>query len=323
MPKVIELVNVPPAITWEILEPLALALITAAACVVLLGGVLVLAGRGAQARRGLFTAGIASVITGLGALALSLGNPFHLYLFMVSPSFSSWTTIGTFLLPIFLGVALLTLYLDSDGDGRARPVAGLAFLLALGVLTYASREIGYLPGRAMWHAKALPLGFVLAGLAGGTGLAALLGAIRRQAVPAWLLPVMSGASFFCAGAGFLLAPPEGFILAEPRAWTALSLIGVAGAVLGLTAVKVRGLTALAGLAAYGAGLGFYIRLIFLGQSIPRNSFTAVDAGAVAHLVSAQSLLILAGSLIFLLGLGMVLGGLFSNVALVRREHSHG
>ncbi|EGB16319.1 Polysulfide reductase NrfD [Pseudodesulfovibrio mercurii] len=323
MPKVIELVNVPPAITWEVLEPLALTLLTAAACAVLLGGGLTLAGRGADVRRGLLTTGIASVITGLGALALSLGNPFHLYMFMVSPSFSSWTTIGTFLLPVFLGVSLLALYLDSDGDGRARPVAGLAVFLALGVLTYASREIGYLPGRVMWHAKALPLGFVLAGLSGSAGLSALLGAFKGRSMPTWLTAVMIAASLLCAGAGFLLTPPEGYVLAAPSAWTALSLIGAVAAVLGLIALKARGLTALAGLFAYGAGLGFYVRLIFLGQSIPRKSFTAVDAGAVAHLVSAKSLLILAVSLVFLLGLGAVLGGLFSNVALARREHSHG
>ncbi|MGE4424463.1 MAG: NrfD/PsrC family molybdoenzyme membrane anchor subunit [Pseudodesulfovibrio sp.] len=323
MPKVIELVNVPPTLTWEILEPLALTLLTAAACAILLAGGLTVAGRGRQTRGGLFTTGIASAITGLGALTFSLGNPFHLYMFMVSPSFSSWTTIGTFLLPVFLGLSLLALYLDSQGDGRARPVAGLAVLFALGVLTYASREIGYLQGRAMWHSKALPLGFVLAGLSGGTGLAALLCAFKRRSVPAWLLLVMSGASLCCAAAGFMLVPPSGYVLDDPAAWTALSLIGVAGGVLGLIGLKARGLVPLAGLAGYGAGLGFYIRLIFLGQSIPRNSFTAVDAQAVAHLVSAQSLLILAGSLVFLIGIGMVLGGLFSNVGMARREHSHG
>jgi tetrathionate reductase subunit C len=323
MPEVIELVNVPPTITWEILEPLALTLLTAAACAVLLAGGLALAGHGRKTRLGLFTTGIASAITGLGALTLSLGNPFHLYMFMVSPSFSSWTTIGTFLLPVFLGLSLLALYLDSNGDGRVRFVAGLAILFALGVLTYASREIGYLQGRVMWHSKALPLGFVLAGLSGGIGLAALLAAFKGRPMPSWLILLMSGASLLCAGAGFMLTPPEGYVLDVPAAWATLSLIGAAGGVLGLVSLKARGLAPLAGLAAYGAGLGFYIRLIFLGQSIPRNSYTAVDAQAVAHLVSAQSLLILAGSLVFLLGIGMVLGGLFSNVGMARREHSHG
>jgi tetrathionate reductase subunit C len=323
MPKVIELVNVPPTLTWEILEPLALALLTAAACAILLAGGLTVAGRGRQTRGGLFVTGIAAAITGLGALTLSLGNPFHLYMFMVSPSFSSWTTIGTFLLPVFLGLSLLALYLDGDGDGRARPVAGLAALFALGVLTYASREIGYLQGRAMWHSAALPLGFVLAGLSGGTGLAALLCGLKRRSMPAWPVLLMSAASLCCAGAGFLLTPPEGYALAAPQAWTILSLIGAAGGVLGLIALKARGLVPLAGLVAYAGGLGFYVRLIFLGQSIPRNSFTAVDAQAVAHLVSAHSLLILAGSLVFLIGIGMVLGGLFSNVGMARREHSHG
>jgi tetrathionate reductase subunit C len=323
MPKVIELVNAPPALTWEILEPLALTLLTAAACAILLAGGLTLAGRGRQTRGGLFTTGIASAITGLGALTLSLGNPFHLYMFMVSPSFTSWTTIGTFLLPVFLGLSLLALHLDSSGDGLAKPVAGLAVLFALGVLTYASREIGYLQGRVMWNSAALPLSFVLAGLSGGTGLAALLCGLKRRVAPAWLLLLMSAASLLCAGAGFLLSPPEGYVLAAPTAWTALSLIGAAGGVLGLTALKARGLAPVAGLVAYGGALGFYIRLIFLGQSIPRNSFTAVDAQAVAHLVSAQSLLIMAGSLVFLIGVGMVLGGLFSNAGMARREHSHG
>jgi tetrathionate reductase subunit C len=323
MPKVIELVNAPPALTWEILEPLALTLLTAAACAILLAGGLTLAGRGRGARGGLFTTGIASAITGLGALTLSLGNPFHLYMFMVSPSFSSWTTIGTFLLPVFLGLSLLALHLDSQGDGRARFVAGLAVLFALGVLTYASREIGYLRGRVMWNSTVLPLGFVLAGLSGATGLAALLCGLKGRVAPIWLLPLMSGASMLCAWAGFLLNPPEGYVLSAPTAWTALSLIGAAGGVLGLIGLKARGLAPLAGLVAYGGALGFYIRLIFLGQSIPRNSYTAVDAQVVAHLVSAQSLLILAGSLVFLLGVGMVLGGLFSNPGMTRREHSHG
>jgi hypothetical protein len=244
-------------------------------------------------------------------------------MFMVSPSFSSWTTIGTFLLPVFLGLSLLALHLDSGGDGRARFVAGLAILFALGVLTYASREIGYLQGRVMWKSAVLPLGFVLAGLSGATGLAAVLCGLRRRVAPIWLLPLMSGASLLCAWAGFLLTPPEGYVLSAPTAWTALSLIGVAGGVFGLIGLKARGLAPLAGLVAYGAGLGFYIRLIFLGQSIPRNSYTAVDTQAVAHLFSAQSLLILAGSLIFLLGVGVVLGGLFSNSGMARREHSHG
>ena len=323
MSKVIELVNLPPALTWEILEPIALTLLTAAACAILLAGGLTVAGRGRNARGGLFTTGIASAITGLGALTLSLGNPFHLYMFMVSPSFSSWTTIGTFLLPVFLGLSLLALYLDSQDDGRARYAAGLAALFALGVLTYASREIGYLQGRAMWHSRALPLGFVLAGLSGGTGLAALLCALKRRTVPAWLLPLMSGASLLCAGAGFMLTPPEGYVLTAPMAWTTLSLIGAAAAALGLVSLKARGLAPLAGLVAYAGALGFYIRLIFLGQSIPRNSYTAVDGQAVAHLVSAQSLLFLAGSLVFLIGIGMVLGGLFSNAGMARREHSHG
>ncbi|WP_272701221.1 NrfD/PsrC family molybdoenzyme membrane anchor subunit [Desulfovibrio sp. Fe33] len=323
MPRVIELVNVPPAITWEILEPLALAMLTSAAVAVLLAGGLTLAGRSGEGRRTLFATGIASAMTGMGALALSLGNPFHLYMFMVSPSFSSWTTIGTFLLPVFLGVSLLALYFDADGDSRSRFVAGAAMFLSLGVLTYASREIGYLQGRVMWTSGMLPVGFALAGLSGGAGLAALLGGLRRQAAPGWLLLTMSGASLLCAGAGFLLTPPEGYVLAAPGAWTALSLIGVAGAVLGLIAVKARGLAFLAGLAGYGAGLGFFIRLIFLGQAVPRKSFTAVDAGAAAHLVSAQSLLSIAGSLVFLVGLGLVLKSLFSNVVTVRKEHSHG
>ncbi|WFS63342.1 polysulfide reductase NrfD [Pseudodesulfovibrio thermohalotolerans] len=323
MPRVIELVNVPPAITWEILEPLALALLTSAAVAVLLAGVLVLAGRSGEGRRTLFATGIASAMTGMGALALSLGNPFHLYMFMISPAFSSWTTIGTFLLPVFLGMSLLALYLDAGDDGMARPVAGLAILFALGVLVYASREIGYLKGRVMWTSAMLPFGFALAGLSGGAGLAALLGGLRRQAAPGWLLLAMSGASLACAGAGFLLTPPEGYVLAAPGVWNALSLIGVVGAVLGLIALKARGLASLAGLVGYGAGLGFFVRLIFLGQAVPRKSFTAVDAGAAAHLVSAQSLLSIAGSLVFLVGLGLVLKSLFSNVATARKEHSHG
>ncbi|MDD3311755.1 NrfD/PsrC family molybdoenzyme membrane anchor subunit [Pseudodesulfovibrio sp.] len=322
MPKVIELVNAPPAVTWGVMEPLALALLTAAAGAVLLAGILSLAGRGADVRRLLLSAGAAATVIGMGALALSLGSPLHLYMFLVSPSFSSWTTLGTFLLPLFLAATCLALYLDATGHAR-RNAAALALLLALGVLTYTSREVGYLQGRVMWHWKLLPVAFAMAGLAGGAGLAALLGALRRQAVPAGLLALAAVASLFCAGATGLFAPPTGFVPSQPAFWAGLAVVGVVAAALCLAALRLGALAPVAGLASYLAGFAFYAKVIFLGQSIPRNAFTPVDAEAVARLVSVPSVLAVLGSLAFLLALGAVLSGLFTNAVAAQGGHSHG
>jgi formate-dependent nitrite reductase membrane component NrfD len=323
MSKVIELVNVPPAVTWGVMEPLALTLLTAAAGAVLLAGILSFTGRSETARRLLYPAGAAATITGLGCLSMALGSPLHLYMFMVSPSFSSWTTVGTFLLPIFLAATVLALYLDVIGHARHRAGAGLALLLALGVLTYTSREVGYLAGRVMWHWKLLPVIFAVAGLAGGSGLALTLGALRRKAVPAWLPATMAATSLCCALATFLFAAPAGFVLSRAAFWSGLAGVGVVAAALGLAALRSGALLPVAGLAGYLTAFAFYAKLIFLGQAVPRNAFTAVDSEAVTQLLSAQSVLALVGSLAFLLVLGVVLAGFFTNATVAQGGESHG
>lgn len=323
MPKVIELVNLPPTITWGILEPLAVSLLTAAAGAVLLAGALSLSGRGESSRRLLYLTGAAATITGLGLITMSLGSPLHLYMFMVTPSFSSWTTIGTFLLPLFLVATLLSLRQDDSGHAFRAYASGVAMLLALGVLVYASREIGYLRGRTMWHWKLLPLVFAIAGIAGGAGLAGVLGMLRRMRSPAWLLVVMASASLFCAAATDLFSPPAGYALSHGAFWNGFAFVGVAAALFCLTALRFRALSPLAGLLTYGSGLAFYTKLIVLGQSIPRNAFTPVDAEAMNQLLSVQVALYVCGSLAFLLLLGMLLAGVFSNFIVAQGGRSHG
>lgn len=309
MSEVIELVNITPAITWGAWEPLALALLDSAAAAGLLAGILALTGKAGRLIRPLLLTGVAGALAGLTALGLSLEQPLRTYQFGTSPHFTTWTTVGAFLAPAFLAACALAAYMECRRGGLKRPFAGLTVLLSLGIFAYTSQEIAHLIGREMWTGGLLPIAFLFAGAAGGVGLTAVFAGPQGRAGDRLLGWVMTLASLGCAAFTYSLSAPAGYHLQDGTQWGLLGVIGLIAALLSLVSIWYRkGLGLAAGLACYAATLAFYGKLLYLGQSIPRLSYTAEDAFAWAQMFSAESMLALAGSLGLLLAVWLIASG---------------
>ncbi len=315
MPEVMELIGVVPAPDWGAWEPAALCLLTAGAaalilaCLAFLGG-----GREARLARPFSLAALAAGLTGQAALFVSLEQPFRAYEFFLHPAFSSWTAVGAYVVPLFLLTALLL----ALGTRNARPIGRLAAALALlpgiAVFVYATNEIMACVGRALWTNPALPLLFVIAGLAGGIGLAACLSGESRPAAseqadsPARLLAGLATlAVAACTVMAALLPAPAGFGRAVSLWWHAPDVLCLLATFVAVADWRrARRSVLAAGLAGLAGGFLLFWKLIQMGQAFPRNAATVADKAAFLDLLSGPSLLALAGSAGLLLGLSLLL-----------------
>ncbi|EPR44542.1 Polysulfide reductase NrfD [Desulfovibrio sp. X2] len=315
---VIELANVVPAPVWSAWEPLALSMLTSGAAALLLACLAALPGKGSaspEAQRPLALAALCAGLAGQAALFVSLEQPLRAYEFFLTPSSTSWTALGAYMVPLFLLAALLAVVLTRRGPGLPRAFAAAAVLPAAGVFVYATNEIMACVGRALWTGPLTPLVFLAAGLAGGAGLScahAALAGNARAARPLGLLAALG--ALLCALLAFLLFAPGGFAAYTDGWWHApevLCLIAAAAA----TVVLLAGLEssplfgALAGIAGLLASLLLFWKLIAMGQSFARNASTFSDGAAFLDILSGRALLAMAGTAGLLLALGVLVPAL--------------
>lgn len=88
----------------------------------------------------------------------------------------SWMSLGAYLLPVYVSLALLFCALWWLGKrGLLRVVAVLLGLSALSILVYTGAEVMVLRSRVLWNTPFLPINFALTGWIGALGAMFLIG----------------------------------------------------------------------------------------------------------------------------------------------------
>lgn len=138
------------------------------------------------------------------ALLADLHQPLRFWHFYAHPTPWSWMSIGSFILPLYVGAVVLLGYLFWRPALQAqRTVPGLAglvarwfslgnwqapavlipvlvvaaVLLSSGIVLYTGAEIAVVKGRPLWNTPWLPVMFVTTGMLGACGLVLLLNRI--------------------------------------------------------------------------------------------------------------------------------------------------
>ncbi len=288
MPEAMELIGVVPAPDWGAWEPLALGLLTAGAAALCLAGILSVCGRGGRTVRPLALAALAAGLCGQAALFVSLEQPLRAYEFFLHPSFTSWTAAGAYIVPVFLLCA------------------------ALAVFVYATNEIMACVGRELWTGPLVPLLFVVAGLAGGLGLAACFAAgARASGSPDAVSRALAGSAALavagCTVLAVILPASAGFAAVVSPWWHAPDALCLLAACIALAGWRGGGRGAyVAGIAGLAGGFSLFWKLVQLGQAFPRSAATVADRAAFFDLASGPSLLAIAGTAGLLLALCLLL-----------------
>jgi hypothetical protein len=311
MPDVMELIGVVPAPDWGAWEPLALTMLTSGAAALILACLSPMSGRENRFARPFSLAALAAGLAGQAALFVSLEQPLRAYEFFLHPSFTSWTAIGAYIVPLFL-ISALAMALRTRKPGESnRLCSALAMLPALAVFVYATNEIRACIGRSLWTSPFVPPAFVLAGLAGGVGLAACLASRQKSHGPGSAATALAGFSALtatgCTVMALILPAPEGFAAAVSPWWHApemLCLLATAVALIGWR--KPRHGALAAGLAGILTGYLLSWKLIHMGQAFACNAATVADKAALLDLVSGPSLLAASGTAGLLIALGILL-----------------
>ena len=163
----------------------------------------------------------------------------------------------------------------------------------------------------MWTGPLVPPAFLVAGLAGGIGLAEYL-ALRldpsRRGLPQTSLAApCAAAAAGCALMALALPTPQGFASATTLWWhtpEALCLL-LAAAALAARRHPAR-LAFAAGPAALLSALLLYWKLINMGQAFARNAATVADKAALLDIISGSALMAVAGAAGLLLALAALL-----------------
>jgi Ni/Fe-hydrogenase subunit HybB-like protein len=275
-------------------------MLTSGAAALILACLSQLSGREERFARPFSLAALAAGLAGQAALFVSLEQPLRAYEFFLHPAFTSWTAIGAYVVPLFLVGSIAMALRTRQSQASNRLVVALALLPAVAVFVYATNEIMACTGRAAWASPFVPPTFVIAGLAGGVGLAACFASRRKPHGPDSPAASLAGFSAFaaagCAVMALILPAPAGFAAATSSCWHApetLCLLTTVVALLGWRTPR-RGAMA-AGLAGVGGGFLLYWKLIYMGQAFARNAATVADKAALLDLVSGPSLLAVAGT----------------------------
>lgn len=165
------------------------------------------------------------------ALLADLHQPLRFWHFYGYPTPWSWMSLGSFLLPIYLGAVVLLAWLawrpalkarSHQNDGWFSTVAGWiawgewqapravlalvgagALFASLGIMLYTGFEVAIVKGRPLWNTNWLPPMFVATGVIGGCGLVLVLNrisSIRHPDTNRQMLAILVGA---CVVTGFI------------------------------------------------------------------------------------------------------------------------
>lgn len=117
-----------------------------------------------------------STVTAPVSLLADLHQPGRFWHFYAHFTPWSWMSLGAYLLPLFVGLALafcLAWWLGRTG--WLRILALLLMLSALSILTYTGSEVMVVRARPLWHTFFLPLNFALTGWLATLGAVLLVG----------------------------------------------------------------------------------------------------------------------------------------------------
>lgn len=161
------------------------------------------------------------------ALLADLHQPLRFWHFYAHPTPWSWMSVGSFMLPLYVGAVVLLGWLvwrPQMFEQRTEPglqgwVARIvtlgtwrepalsvplltlgALFMSLGIMLYTGAEVAVVKGRPLWNTVWLPPMFVVTGLVGACGLIALLNRIagvNKSSVYKQMFSVMFIACFAC------------------------------------------------------------------------------------------------------------------------------
>lgn len=174
---------------------------------------------------------VSTTLVGPVALLADLHQPLRFWHFYGYPTPWSWMSLGSFILPLYLGSVVVLAWMSwrpalqersRENDGWFSKIAGWlawgnwniprplivlvglgALTLSLGIVIYTGAEIAVVRARPLWHTNWLPLMFVATGVIGACGLVMLLnriGQTRNAEINRQMLSTLIGA---CAIAGLV------------------------------------------------------------------------------------------------------------------------
>jgi hypothetical protein len=304
------LINVLPLTSgpvWGAWEALALALLTSAGAGMCLAALLTLAGRSASVARPLIIMSLTTALVGLVALAMGLEQPQRAWEFLSTPSATSWTAVGAYIVPLFVVCCALAFFRARQRGVPGKPLLLVAALFGLAVLAYASLEIGSCVGRQMWTSPWLPLAFAAAGVTGASGLAFGAGVGADEPANARVLAGVLAVAALVSGLALLALPPSAPLSGGWFWWhlpDILCLLAGGVSLLGWSQPgRFRLLLSGAGIVTV---LLAYWKIILMGQSISRLGLTFSGGGALTATLTGSALLALAGCLGLLVAGGILL-----------------
>nr|WP_298414595.1 NrfD/PsrC family molybdoenzyme membrane anchor subunit [uncultured Halomonas sp.] len=174
---------------------------------------------------------VSTTLVGPVALLADLHQPLRFWHFYGYPAPWSWMSLGSFILPLYLGAVVVLAWMSwrpalkarsQHDDGWFSKVAGWlswghwevprplmvlvglgALALSLGIMVYTGAEVAIVRARPLWHTYWLPFAFVATGFIGACGLVMLLNRIsqvRNAITNRQMFSVMIGA---CIAMGFI------------------------------------------------------------------------------------------------------------------------
>lgn len=109
------------------------------------------------------------------SLLADLAQPARFWHFYAYPTTWSWMSIGAFLLPVFVGLSLLSVFLWWKGNIRLlKTVSFLLIISSLSVLLYTGMEVMVIKSRPLWNTVFLPINFALTGWMASMGAVLLV-----------------------------------------------------------------------------------------------------------------------------------------------------
>ncbi|MFD2190944.1 NrfD/PsrC family molybdoenzyme membrane anchor subunit [Pistricoccus aurantiacus] len=150
---------------------------------------------------------VSTTLVGPVALLADLHQPLRFWHFYGYPAPWSWMSLGSFILPLYLGAVIVFAWMSwrpalkersREHDGWFTKVAGWlswgdwqlprplvvlvglgALALSLGIVVYTGAEIAIVRARPLWHTYWLPFAFAATGMIGACGLVMLLNRISQ------------------------------------------------------------------------------------------------------------------------------------------------
>lgn len=191
-------------------------LIAIATTTALTAAVLAFNPAGSQARKlmpAAITVLLTTAVVAPVALLADLAQPARFWHFYAHFTPWSWMSIGSILLPVFVGLAVLFCALWWFKKESLMRLVGLALAAsALSVLVYTGAEVMILRSRPLWHTYFLPLNFALTGWLAALGGMLLVGRwlpggmaelpsmlLRRLGVAAMILLFLSAVAWVISG----------------------------------------------------------------------------------------------------------------------------